>query len=110
MSTTSTVLHVNDQNFESEVLKSDVPVLVDFYATWCGPCKSLAPIVEELAGEYAGKAKMVKIDIDEAPGVASASGIMAVPTLILFKDGQEVQKLTGFKPKPELVKALNEVV
>ena len=108
--TTSTVLHVNDQNFESEVLQSDVPVLVDFYATWCGPCKSLTPIVEELAVEYSGKAKMAKIDIDEAPGVASSHGIMAVPTLILFKDGKEVQKLTGFKPKPELVKALDDVV
>ena len=86
--TTSTVLHVNDQNFESEVLQSDIPVLVDFYATWCGPCKSLTPIVEELAVEYSGKAKMAKIDIDEAPGVASSHGIMAVPTLILFKGGR----------------------
>jgi thioredoxin 1 len=106
----SSVLHVNDQNFEKDVLQSDVPVLVDFYATWCGPCKQLTPIVEQLATEYAGKAKMAKIDIDEAPGVASSHGIMAVPTLILFNGGQEVQKLTGFKAKPELVKVLNSVV
>ena len=104
----STVLHVNDQNFETEVLNSDVPVLVDFYATWCGPCKSLAPIVEELATEYAGRAKIAKLDIDEAPGVASSHGVMAVPTLILFNHGSEVQKMTGFKPKPQLAKALDE--
>ena len=106
----SSVLHVNDDNFETDVLKSDVPVLVDFHATWCGPCKQLAPIVEELANEYAGKAKMAKIDIDEAPGVASSHGIMAVPTLILFKNGQEVEKLTGGRRKPELVQLLNRVV
>ena len=106
----SSVLHVNDQNFEKDVLQSDVPVLVDFYATWCGPCKQLTPIVEQLAAEYDGKAKMAKIDIDEAPGVASSHGIMAVPTLILFSGGKEVQKLTGFKAKPELVKLLNSVV
>lgn len=106
----SSVLHVNDQNFESEVLKSDVPVLVDFHATWCGPCKALAPVVEELANEYAGKAKMAKIDIDEAPNVASSHGIMAVPTLILFKDGREIEKLTGAKRKPELAQLLDRVV
>ena len=105
----STVLHVNDQNFQSEVLESDVPVMVDFHAVWCGPCKQLAPIVEELATEYDGKARFAKIDIDEAPGVASSHGIMAVPTIIVFKDGQQVQKLTGFKRKPELKKALDGV-
>lgn len=102
--------HVDDQTFEAEVLQSDVPVLVDFYATWCGPCKSLEPIVTELASEYAGRAKIVKVDIDKAPGVASSHGIMAVPTLILFKNGAEAQKLTGFKPKPELEKALRSVL
>jgi len=105
----STVLHVNDQNFQSEVLESEVPVMVDFHAVWCGPCKQLTPIVEELAVEYAGRAKFAAIDIDEAPGVASSHGIMAVPTIIVFKDGQKVQQLTGFKPKPELKKALDGV-
>ena len=102
--------HVDDQTFEAEVLQSDVPVLVDFYATWCGPCKSLEPIIAQLADEYAGRAKIVKVDIDKAPGVASSHGIMAVPTLILFKNGAEAQKLTGFKAKPELVKALQSVL
>ena len=104
------VANVTDEDFDAEVLQADVPVLVDFYATWCGPCKSLAPIVDELAREYAGRAKMVKVDIDQAPGVASSHGIMAVPTLILFKDGREAQKLTGFKPKPDLKKALDSVL
>jgi thioredoxin 1 len=106
----SAVAHVNDQNFDAEVLKSTVPVLVDFYATWCGPCKSLAPILEQLAGEYQGKAKIVKLDIDEAPATASSFGIMAVPTLILFKGGREHQKLTGFRPKPDLESALKKAL
>ena len=106
----SQVKHVDDQTFESEVLQSDVPVLVDFYATWCGPCKSLEPIVKELAADYAGRAKIVKVDIDKAPGTASSHGIMAVPTLILFKGGAEAQKMTGFKPKPELERALKAVL
>lgn len=106
----SDVLHLNDRNFEAEVLKSAIPVLVDFHATWCGPCKSLAPIVDQLATEYKGRAKFAKVDIDEAPGVASSFGIMAVPTLILFKGGREVGKMTGFKPKPELEKALKSVL
>ena len=106
----SAVAHVNDQNFENEVIKSPIPVLVDFYATWCGPCKSLAPILEQLAGEYAGKAKIVKLDIDEAQNVASSYGIMAVPTLILFKGGKEQKKLTGFRPKPDLDSAIKSVL
>ena len=104
------VRHVTDDDFEAEVLKSDVPVLVDFYAVWCGPCKSLAPIVEELSTEYEGRAKIFKVDIDQAPDTASTHGIMAVPTLILFKDGKAQQMLTGFKPKPELEKALQSVL
>lgn len=106
----SQLMHVDDATFESEVLQSDVPVLVDFYATWCGPCKSLEPIVKELASEYQGRAKIVKVDIDKAPGVASSFGIMAVPTLILFKGGAEARKMTGFKPKAELERALKEVL
>ncbi|MCE9636543.1 MAG: thioredoxin [Planctomycetes bacterium] len=106
----SALAHVNDKNFETDVVKSPIPVLVDFYATWCGPCKSLAPILEQLAVEYQGKCKIVKLDIDEAPAVASSYGIMAVPTLILFKGGREQQKMTGFKPKPELEKAIKAVL
>ncbi len=100
---------VNDQDFDAEVLQSDIPVMVDFYATWCGPCKSLTPIVEQLSGEYRGRVKFVKLDIDQAPGVASSAGIMSVPTLVLYKGGSEVQKIVGFRPKPELVKVLDIV-
>ncbi len=106
----SQLMHVDDETFDAEVLQSSVPVLVDFYATWCGPCKSLDPIVKELAAEYEGRAKVVKIDIDKAPGVAANHGIMAVPTIIVFKDGAEARKMTGFKPKPELVRALEDVL
>jgi thioredoxin 1 len=101
---------VNDQNFETEVLQSEVPVMVDFYATWCGPCKSLTPIVEGLATDFDGKMKFVKLDIDQAPGVASSYGIMSVPTLIVFKGGSEVQKLMGLRPRPELQKVVESVI
>src|SRR5262245_36339284 len=106
----SSVPNVNDQSFDAEVLKSGVPVLVDFYATWCGPCKHLSPIVEQLAKDYTGKLKVVKLDIDEAPGTASSHGIMAVPTLIFFKGGAEKAKLTGFRSKPELEATIKDVM
>ena len=102
--------HVDDQTFQSEVLESDVPVMVDFYATWCGPCKAMDPTVKELAQEYEGRAKIVKVNIEEAPGIASSHGIMAVPTLIVFKNGAELQKMTGAKSKPELEKALQSAI
>lgn len=104
------LVHVNDSNFESEVLKSPLPVLVDFYATWCGPCKSLTPLLEQIAGDYQGRAKIVKLDIDEAPSVASSFGIMAVPTMIVFKGGREHHKMTGAKPRPEIESALKSAI
>ena len=106
----SSVLHVNDQNFDAEVLKSAIPVLVDFHATWCGPCKQLKPILEQMAKDYAGKVKFAAIDIDEAPSTASGFGIMAVPTMILFKDGREQRKMTGFKNRPDLDTAVKAVL
>ncbi len=106
----SSVSAVNDATFEAEVLKSPIPVMVDFYATWCGPCKQLAPIIDSLAKDYVGKLKVVKLDIDEAPTVASAHGIMAVPTVILFKGGSEKSKLTGFKPRPALESEIKKLL
>ena len=94
--------HFTDDNFEAEVLKSDIPVLVDFYADWCGPCQMLTPIIEELAEEYKGKAKIGKVNVDESPKVAGDYGIMSIPALILFKGGEAVKKEMGFKPKDAL--------
>jgi thioredoxin 1 len=99
----SDVPAVTDATFEAEVLKSATPVLVDFYATWCGPCKRLAPIVEEVAREQAGKVKVVKVDTDGSPEVAGRLGIMAVPTLVLFKGGAEAGRLMGLVPKPKIL-------
>ena len=94
----------NQDNFQKEVLVSSVPVLVDFYAEWCGPCKMLAPVIEELASEYAGKVKVGKVDIDESMDLAVRYQVQAVPTLILFKGGQAVKKVSGAYPKAALVK------
>jgi len=92
-------IDLTDGTFEQEVLKSDVPVLVDFWATWCGPCRHVAPVVEELAGEFDGKAKVAKVDVDECPGVAGDYGVSSIPTLILFKGGEEVERIVGAQPK-----------
>jgi thioredoxin 1 len=107
---TSTLIDFNDANFDAEVLKSTVPVLVDFTATWCGPCQQLKPIVEELAKDFAGKVKMGKLDIDNSKSVPVKYGIMAVPTIILFKNGKDVQKITGLKPKADLRKRIEALV
>lgn len=93
---------LTDENFESEVLKADLPVLVDFYADWCGPCQMLRPIIEELSEEVQGKAKIVKINVDEAPKTAEKYGIMSIPTVILFKEGKEVTRQTGLTTKEVL--------
>ena len=104
------VAHLDDANFEVEVLQSKVPVLVDFFAEWCGPCKSLSPIVEELARDYAGRIKIGKVDVDHAHKTPSQYGIMAVPTLILFKDGKAMEKIMGLKPKADLRKRLDAIL
>ena len=89
------VLHVTDQNFDAEVLKSSQPVLVDFWAAWCGPCRMIAPTVEALASEYAGKAKVAKVNVDENQSTPAQYNIRGIPTLLLFKDGQVREQLVG---------------
>ncbi len=89
-------------NFEQEVMNSDLPVLVDFWAVWCGPCQMLAPTVEQLAEEYAGKVKVGKVNVDEQPELAQRYGIMSIPTLILFKDGQVANQTMGVQPKESI--------
>lgn len=92
-------IHVTDESFEHDVLRSEVPVLVDFWAPWCGPCRMIAPIVEDLAQAYDGRAIVAKMNTDENGQMASSLGIMGIPTLIYFKDGKEVDRVVGFAPK-----------
>lgn len=99
-----------DDNFDTEVTSNDTPVLVDFGAEWCGPCRALAPIVEDLAKEYEGRLKVGTVDIDKAQGVARKFGIMSVPTIIFFKGGEAVDKITGLQPKANLKKRIDAVV
>ena len=100
------VLEINDLNFETEVLKSSVPFLLDFSATWCGPCKVLSPIVDKLADEYKGKVRVGKLDIDDSPGVTTKFGIRGVPTVLVFKGGAEAGRHVGVTNKETLVKLL----
>ncbi len=100
----SDISAVNDTNFKQEVIESPIPVLVDFTAVWCGPCKMLAPVVEKLAGDWDGKMKVVKLDIDENPSVTMSYQVMGVPTLILFVNGKAVERSTGYQPKERLEK------
>lgn len=102
--------HVTDANFENEVLQSDVPVLVDFYADWCGPCKMIAPFVEQLADEFAGKAKVVKLDVDASPATAQAYRVMSIPTLLVFKNGEVMEQIVGAVPKATLEEKLNQAL
>ncbi|MFA4906251.1 MAG: thioredoxin [Candidatus Margulisiibacteriota bacterium] len=92
------MMDVNSQNFEQEVLKQGLPVLVDFWAPWCGPCQAAAPVLKKIADEYAGKLKVVKVNTDEVPEVPAEYGIMSIPTLILFKGGKEIERVIGFNP------------
>lgn len=102
------VQEVTDVNFDSEVLQSDVPVLVDFWAPWCGPCRQIAPIVEQLAGENAGSAKIVKLNVDDAPGAAQNYGVSSIPTLMIFKGGDVRERFVGVRPKTQLQAAIDE--
>jgi thioredoxin 1 len=107
MGTDTSLVHVNDKNFSSEVLQSSIPVLVDFWATWCGPCRAISPIVEELAKEFSGRVKITKLNVDENPATPAQYGVRGIPTLILFKEGKVLDQLVGSVPKTRL-KALIE--
>lgn len=98
----SKAIVLNDQNFENEVLNSNTPVLVDFWAEWCGPCRALAPVIEEIAEDYDGKIKVGKLNVDENPGAPSAYEIRSIPTLIVFKDGAIVDRVVGALPKNQI--------
>jgi thioredoxin 1 len=104
------VQEFNDLNFDAEVIQSDVPVLVDFSATWCGPCKAIAPLVGQLADEYAGKIKVGTIDIDDSPGIAQRFGIRGVPTLYIFKGGEVVGKMVGAAPKQNIAQLMERAL
>ena len=98
---------INDDNFESEVLQSSEPVLVDFWAPWCGPCRQIAPVVEQLAGENDGSAKVVKLNVDDAPMSAQNYGVSSIPTIMVFKGGEVVDRFVGVQPKTRLQEAID---
>ena len=102
------VLEVSDANFQQEVIESTLPVLVDFWAPWCGPCRMLAPTIEELAKEYSGKIKVAKLNTDESPDTAGSFGISSIPTVIFFKNGQVADRLVGLNPKSRFQQMLGK--
>ena len=103
-------VQVNDKNFAAEVLNSDIPVLVDFWATWCGPCRSIAPIVEQLAEDFNGRVKVTKLNVDENPATPGQYGVRGIPTLILFKGGKVVDQIVGAVPKARLVTLIEKAL
>lgn len=98
---------VTDATFQTEIAQAEVPVLVDFWAAWCGPCRMVAPVVEEIANEQGEKLKVAKLDVDENPGVAQQFGVMSIPTLIVFKNGQPVERMVGYMPKQQLMRRIS---
>jgi thioredoxin 1 len=104
------VAQADNSNWEKEVLQSSDLVMVDFWAVWCGPCQMVAPIVEELANEYSGKLKVMKLNTDEAPEVAGKYQIMSIPTILFFKDGQAVEKIVGARPKPQFKQIIDSLL
>jgi len=106
----SYTVHLTDENFDEEVLESKVPVLVDFWADWCGPCRRVAPVIEELAEKYMGQLKVGKLNVDENPGIASYHGIKSIPTLMFFREGKPVEEVIGAVLKEELVGVISRVL
>lgn len=104
------VINATDSNFETEVLKSSTPVLVDFWAEWCGPCKMIAPTLDELANEFAGKVKVVKVNVDENPNTPGQFRVRGIPTLLMFKNGQLVDQLVGAHPKNSISAMMNKSI
>ena len=104
------ITEVGDSNFEAEVMKSGIPVLVDFWAPWCGPCKSIAPIIEELAGEYEGRLKVAKLNVDDHPATASRFGVRGIPNLLILKSGTVKDQIVGAVPKSRLVSAIEKAL
>lgn len=104
------VLEFSDDQFDADVLKSETPVLVDFWATWCAPCKAVAPVLEQLADDYDGKVKIGKVNVDENPATPGQYGVRGIPTMILFKDGQVVDQLVGAVPKPQIESLLQKAL
>ena len=104
------VISTDDQGFEKTVLQADETVLVDFWAPWCGPCRAIGPVVEELAGEYAGRLRAVKVNVDDNPDISSRYGIMSIPALVFFKNGQEVGRVIGAVPKSHLSGAIEQAL
>ncbi len=104
------VSEISDGDFEEQVLKSEVPTLVDFWAPWCGPCKSIAPILEEISGEYEGKLKIAKMNVDENPNTPTRYSVRGIPNLVFFKNGEVVEQIVGAVPKDQLISAIDKVV
>ena len=103
-------VHLNDKNFDEEVIKSQTPVLVDFWAEWCGPCKMIAPVLDEIAGEFDGKLKVGKVNVDEAQELAMQFNVMSIPTLIFFKNGRAVDQVIGAMGKEHLVSKIKKIL
>lgn len=104
------IIQVGDDNFEAEVIRSKLPVLIDFWAPWCGPCKSIAPVIEELANEYEGKLKVTKLNVDDNPNTASRYGVRGIPNLLILKEGTVKEQVVGVVPKGRLVDAIEKIL